>query len=256
MIDKISAYLHEIADDISAASDVTTELQIKKIAIRQYWSKYAHKFSTNELYELERRYKDNILLLSLPLDSYDVDLLYRYFGLCQQLSVPYLQFGVGNRSINGVDLSNWLGVVSEYGLRYSVTPVFEISSNVPMNKAIGIVMILNQFKNIRIVYDPAQFVLMGCLDHFFKYWSLLHKYVSILEVRDYKLTRGPKPPGFGDGDLLKLLKSAGDVWYLIETGLGSRYQMVSGKVNIFRTCYFALKDLHFRSLEVHNARRY
>ncbi len=257
---KFAAYLEEANDDPIKSCQKIAAAGINAVCLRRIWSTNVC-FLTDEAVSILKESLDsnelkvalvcssigNVVATSLDPELEHID---RAIQICQFLGAKALRLSIGETVKSDKALSateRWMEAVSDITMKSDIMPVFELRHNYSINTPAGFAALLQKFPRWSAVYDPAALIIHRNLDPFTKYWSLLKNRVSHVDLHDYKIGDGPRPPGHGDAKLDLLLSDAVSSgyngWYCLEPGLGRRYGEIITKDNTFEHALKSFKAL-------------
>jgi len=247
---RVAAYLEEAGEDPETACDNLLELDIPYIALKQVWTDNIGRIpdpACQKLQKVIQSKKMTVIMLATELGEVSADELKsvrdeeieRIFNRAAYFQAPFIRIGIGKScSVDCHDeVNEWMNRITHKAIQYNVTPVIEITHNSFVDKPSDIATILLTHKRWKLLYDPAQYILRKKQDPFIKYWTLLKSNTAVIDVRDLKIGKGFKAPGFGDsriGDTIKdAIDSNYDGWYVIEPSLGRRHGSALSKKETF-----------------------
>jgi hypothetical protein len=142
-------------------------------------------------------------------------------------------------------VETWMNRVAEKCVANDLIPVLEITSGAYDYKASDIAQLLTNSPAWRLLYDPVSIIMKHNIDPFTRYWILLKQYTVGIDIRDIKIGKGFKPPGFGDSRIDMTIRDALDCdyrgWFFLEPTLGRRHNQSVTKSDTFR---FAVEGLN------------
>jgi hypothetical protein len=113
--------------------------------------------------------------------------------------------------------------------------------------------LLANSKRLRIQYDPVQYVYRINTDTVGSLFKPLFSSVHLIDVRDFLIGHSAKTLGFGSIDWSTVLSKAYfdkyTGWFGVEPGLGTRYNDLYGRSDVFRLAFKAFKELLERSCQ-------
>lgn len=245
---KLAAYLDEISDDPDAGCKLLSGHKISYVALRHIWSDNICKLSNIGHKRLLNILKDNNI--STVLIASDIGRAHNprvsdteidnTINVCKYYSAQYLRIFVSN-----VISASELHKISGKCLDNGVIPLIEFSPDAPTCKPTDVAQVLN--KHLKLLYDPATVVMKHNVDAFTKYWTLLKDNVAAIDIRDFKIGRGYKPPGFGDtkigATISDAIASNYKGWFIMEPSLGRRYGTSMTKAETFRNALDGLDNI-------------
>lgn len=250
---KIAGYLDEAGETPEIACATLLQHDIHYIALRYAWA------GTNicntpdtACQKLKRMFNENnISVVAVISDLGKVewhdlnhikeDHIDRAFNVATYYQAAYIRVGVGlksasKREIDRSAVSEWINLITTKCINYNITPLFEPTNDASLIQPADIATMLSKNQRWKLLYDPAQFLLKRNVNPFTVYWTLLQKYVAAIDVRDFKIGKGYKPPGFGDTKLTETLSDAKRSfkgWLFMEPSLGRRYGTALSKSETF-----------------------
>lgn len=257
---KLCAYLDEAGEDHVEACNNLRSLGIKDVALRQVW----HTNILNATDVACGKLKDilngfNVPLLASDLGYSDIhtlldisdDKIERIFNLAQYFKSKYIRIGWGTglkRTPDGdAILAEWQKIIIDYAVKYNVIPVYEVTNQSYIYKSVDLAVEFKELHRWKLQYDPAQLLVKQNIDPFVKYWVLLKNHVGVIDIHDYRIGHGHKPPGFGDAMLSLLLQDATKNGYkglyVIEPALGRRYNVSLSKKETFAVAVESLEAM-------------
>lgn len=245
---KLAAYLDEISDDPEAGSKLLLGHKIPYVALRHVWSDNICKISNIGHKRLTGILKDNgistILIASEIGRTHGLKASDTVFNdamnICKYYGAQYLRVFITNT----VAIDE-LHRMSAKCLDNNIKLLIEFSPDTPVCKPTDLALVLNE--HIKLLYDPATVIMKQNIDVFTKYWTLLKGNVAAVDVRDFKIGRGYKPPGFGDtkigATISDAIASNYKGWFIIEPSLGRRYGTSTTKAETFRNALDGLDNI-------------
>jgi sugar phosphate isomerase/epimerase len=257
---KIAAYLDEPDDDPAHAGQVLVDLNINHVCLRRAWRRNIDSMPDQACELLKSTLDDHklqplILLSSVGdvehdrlLSTQNIDFLTRCLDICTFFGCKGLCVGLGKSPATGnwIDkITQWMKVVDDKALESNIQPLFEVSHQSAINEPAIIVQLMVKHKRWRLIYDPANLVMLRMVNPYLKYWSLLKNMVSYFDIHDHKTGDSARPPGHGDCGLdltiNDTLVSGYKGWYCMEPGLGRRY---GDKLSRRETFEYAFQTFH------------
>lgn len=247
---KFASYLDEAAEEPEQACIVLKNHNINYVALRHIWSSNISNLtdqSCNLLRQTLNKHDITAVMLSSTLGEVKAAELNkipeaqinRLFDLAAYFGVSLLKIGVGHegRSIDDTVISEWMDKISTKAIVSNIQPLIEITHTCTLAKPAYAVEKLSAHKRWRILYDPAQLVMKQVQDPFIKYWTILKKYVTCIDIHDYKTGYGHKPIGFGNSKIIETIKDAENDkysgWYIFEPSLGRKHGNALTKQDVF-----------------------
>lgn len=248
---KIAGYLDEAGEDPAVGCDTLARHGINYAVLRHVWGgKNISQCNDDGCKKLKKILIDsNVSVVSICSDLGDVpitqlsliseDFIKRTFDIASYFGAESIRFLYG-RSVKGQSSSavdDWLSKISDFAIRNNIIPVLEITDDACIIEPADIANLLSKHQKYKIQYDPVQIILKRKIDPFIRYWSLLKNKIYSIDVRDYTVGRGFKPPGFGDSKIRETLEDAKSSkfngWLFIEPNLGRRYGSATTKSETF-----------------------
>lgn len=255
---KTAVYLDELHDDAIKASDLLKDQAIRYAVLRNVWGPTNICNATNDACKalrdrLDVNQQTTIAICSnlgvKPIEDLHKtpdDDIHHALHIAAYFKSPYVRIGVGTGKYNHDAVSAWMDRITGKCIDYNVAPIYEPTNESALIEPIDIISHLKQYKRWKLQYDPAQLILKKRFDPFVKYWMPLNKYVLAIDVRDFKMGQGFKPPGLGDAMIINTIKSAAansyNGWLFLEPSLGRRYASAVSKVETFKLAMTALQS--------------
>lgn len=246
-MDKIATYLDEVAIDPKKACEVVTEAQVKHICLRTIWNHnimHLNDEGCKILRTYLQKYNLSVLMLATEcgLNSIpNMATIERIFNICTYFKAGFIRFYATGLS------DDLIKIISEKSLSNNVVPIIEPTYKHEPYKLDDIVNFLNRNRRWRILYDPSQYIIKQAQKPFDKQYLKLDKYVSLIDIHDYKIGVGHKPAGFGDAQLKQTLEYCVNTryagWYIIEPSLGLKHGVAANKSETFLLALDAFKNL-------------
>ena len=263
---RLAAYLDEIHDDPDKAGELLTSKSISNVVLRRAWCRDIYSMPDNAIGIL-----DSILTkrgLTPVLLHTDIGCvkpenlvteepkLVRAMQICSYLKCRAIRIGIGLIPADHINtvypnhielIHKWLSYASMLSLSYDRSLLLELDYSCYYNQPASVTVLLNKFKRLGLIYDPALLVTRPRVDPFVKFWSLLKSKVGFIDIHDFKTGDSAKPAGFGDAQLDVLIadalvcKFAG--WFCLEPNLGRRYGSATTKEETFLCALNAFEAL-------------
>ena len=254
---KLAAYLEEAGEEPEASCRTLANNKIHYVVLRHCWTGNVCGISDTGHQKLTTIVHDHdltVICVASELGQTDAGQLARIsdenidrvMNICAYYKAPMVRVYVGNKSASNVGdaISDWMGRVSEKCIASSITPVLEVTPESHIYQPHQIAKLLATYKHWQLLYDPVQFILRQNQDPFIKYWTLLKDRTGAIDIRDLKIGKGFKPPGFGDSKIGMTIKDALDSaykgWFFLEPSLGRRHGQALTKSDTFQ---YALEGL-------------
>lgn len=258
---KFATYLDEAGEE-PASSCINAKLfGFNYVALRHMWSSNVSTLNDTSCLTLMKLLKDNdltpILLASeiglVPASSLlsNKSAIDRLFDIAYYFKTPMIRIYVGNYERNsGSAVRDWMAYIQEKSILANITPMLEVTHGSSLFNPVDLVQTMQSFKRWKIIYDPAQFIIKQAQDPFVRYWALIKSYVAMIDIHDFKIGHGHKPPGYGDTKLVETLNDAivslPECWYVMEPALGRKYGQALTKLEVFKLALDALDALNLK----------
>lgn len=253
---KIAAYLEEANDDPATSCDVLKELGIHYAVLRYIWADNICDIPDAGCGRLKKILDAKGItpiaiatrIGEVPADTLTTQNPDRAFNIAQYFKVQYVRFQIGLKTTKHAytDIDEWLEKVAKLSIQYNIIPMFEVTNDAYITKPTELASILTKHKRWKLLYDPVQFILKQNQDPFVKFWTLLKQFVAAIDVRDMKIGRGFKPPGFGDARILQTIDDAMNSnyrgWFFFEPSLGKKHGNALTKSETFKLAFQVLKQ--------------
>jgi len=256
---KLAAYTDEVFDDPDKACELLATKNISGVCLRRGWCRDIYNMPDNAISILgDILSKHNLLpvLLHTAIGCVDPEKLpaeepklVRAMQICKYLKCKAIRIGFGTLKVNYDKeyVQRWIASASSLSISYDMALLFEPESNSTYYNAAAIAILLNKYKRINLIYDPALLVMQSRINPFVKFWSLLKSRVSFIDIHDFKSGDSAKPAGFGDAQLdittADALASKFNGWFCLEPGLGNRYGSATTREKTFLCAFDAFEAL-------------
>lgn len=248
---KIASYLDEAGEDPTDSCDVLVSHDIRYVVLRNVWGgKNICECSDTVCQKLRKIIADkNVSVVSISSDLGNVpadqlmqipdDIINRVFNIATYFGAESIRFLAGTKVSDNTlpTVNEWFDKISRLSIQNNVIPMLEIVNDAYVHEPANIANLLAKYKKWQILYDPVQIIIKKKLDPFTKYWSLLKNYTKAIDVRDYIVGRGFKPPGLGDAKIKEVLDDAANSnfngWLFLEPNLGRRYRSATSRRETF-----------------------
>jgi hypothetical protein len=255
---KLCAYLDEAGEDPAAACVVLHNHNINYVVLREAWTGNICQTSDNGHAKLRTLLEDHDLspiMIASTLGKVAVEDLPKIkqeqidscLNICKFYQCEYLRVYAGELGKPGDNtdiIDDWLSRIQERSLSMGIKCLYEIHSKSSIFKAAEVAKMISNFKNIRILYDPAGLIIRYNFDPFIKHWSLLKNIVDMIDVRDLSIGKGFKVAGYGDSRIVMTIRDAiqSDFkgWLALEPSLGRKHGSATTKSETFA---FAVEGL-------------
>lgn len=161
------------------------------------------------------------------------------FDIAKYYNAESIKFTAGTK-VNGDARSiidDWMSRISEISIKNNILPILEIIDGSHIIDPDEIISLLVAHKRWRLLYDPVQLIIKRKIDPFIRYWSLMKNKTYAIDVRDYVVGKGFRPPGLGDARMKETLhdatQSGYNGWLFLEPNLGRRYSSALTKSQTF-----------------------
>lgn len=226
---KSAVYLDEVSQYPQEACEHLRNLQIDTVVLRSAWGGPVVDLNDANLALLRSILSGHgINALMLSTTSEDLD---RILQVGKFLNVSKIRF-VGRPT------KQWLSDISAACIRFDVCPLFEICKDY-----LSDMDMFDTHMKWKFIFDPSQLQPRKSVD-------LWHRYKSrcdILELHDFRAGMGHKPVGYGDTNILQIIKDAllggFSGWFVLESGLGARYKDTVGTKHTFNLALEAVDSV-------------
>lgn len=261
---KLAAYLDEAGEEPERGCETLNETGIFYAALRHTWTGNVCGISDTGHQRLAKIIQDHditIVMVASELGKVDSQQLTRIgdteidkaINVCQYYRAPMLRVFVGEENPNTKreEVNAWMQRVGEKCLNNGITPLLEIVPGAQIHRAPEVAQLLAENKHWKLLYDPVALILKQNIDPFIRYWTLLKQYAAVVDIRDMKIGKGFKPPGFGDSrigmTIADALGSRYSGWFIMEPSLGRKHGSAITKGDTFKHALegldYILKDL-------------
>jgi len=273
---KLAVYTDEVFDDPDKACELLAAKKIFGVCLRRGWCREIYNMPDNAISILDgilSKHGMQPVLLHTEIGCTDPNQLsaeepklVRAMQICKYLKCKAVRVGFGTSSKPTVEPSSisqivpkfstsqsteliqkWLATASGLSISYDVQLLFEPEANSYYNQAASIAILLNKFRRLNLLFDPAMLVMRTKSNPFVKFWSLLKSRTTFIDIHDFKTGDAAKPAGFGDAQLDVLvadaLASNFSGWFCLEPGLGRRYGDATTKDKTFLRAFDAFEAL-------------
>lgn len=254
---KLAAYLDEAGEEPKISCETLVNNRIHYVVLRHCWTGNICSISDighQKLTTIINGHNLTVICIASELGKIDADQLpkigddqiNKVINICAYYKAPMVRIFIGNKSNENMDniINEWMQRISEKCLIAGITPLLEITPESHLHKAPDIAKLLAIHKRWQLLYDPVQLILRQNQNPFVKYWTLLKDKVGAVDIRDMKIGKGFKPPGFGDSKINMTIKDASNFnyqgWFFMEPSLGRRHAQAQTKRDTFQ---FALDGL-------------
>ena len=256
---KLAVYTDEIFDDPDKAGELLASKKITGVCLRRGWCRDIYNMPDNAISILDGiLHKHNLTPVLLHTEigcinpnqlAAEEPKLVRAMQICKYLKCKAVRIGVGTMSDKDDNelIQKWLSTASGLSISYDIQLLFEPETNSSYNQAAAIAILLNKFRRLNLLFDPALLVMRAKTNPFVKFWSLLKSRITFIDVHDFKTGDATKPAGFGDAQLdvivADALASNFSGWFCLEPGLGRRYGDATTKDKTFLRAFDAFEAL-------------
>lgn len=248
---KVAGYLDEAGEDPAIAAETLRKYNIHYTVLRNVWGgKNICTTSDNACQKVRGIISDNNLSVvsicsnlgnvpSNQLMQINDKQVNRVFDIAQYMGASSVRILAGTKVAedSSTVINEWMAKISELSVMNNVVPMLEITDDAQFREPAQVANLLSKFKRWKIQYDPVQIIIKRKIDPFVRYWSLLKDRVAAIDVRDYNVGRGFKPPGFGDAKITEVLEDAASShykgWLFVEPNLGRKYGEATTKADTF-----------------------
>ncbi len=236
---KLAVYLDEAGTEPGAACKALNEHNINYVVIRYGWGdKNICEVPDHGCEQLRSLLESHNLatvaiasdlgntqtsqLAQIPLAS-----IKRAFSLVTYFKAAFIRVYAGTGLGTIADIDAWMSTITEQCISANCVPLLEVTPESLLMQPTDLAALLHKHRRWKLLYDPVQFILKRNQNPHLKYWTLLKNYTSAIDVRDFKVGRGFKPPGYGDSRILETVQDAlasrYTGWFFVEPSLGRRY---------------------------------
>lgn len=248
---KLAAYLDEVGEDPERGCETLNTAGIFYTALRHTWTGNVCGISDTGHQRLARIINDHditVVMVASELGKVDSKQLARIsdseidavINVCQyyRASMVRIYAGEENRNTEKGEIDTWMKRVSEKCLLNGITPLLEIVPKAQVHSAPEVAQLLATHKTWKLLYDPVSLILKQNIDPFIRYWTLLKSNVAAIDVRDMKIGKGFKPPGFGNSrigmTIADAISNRFQGWFIMEPSLGRRHGSATTKSDTFQ----------------------
>lgn len=248
---KIASYLDEAGEDPANGCDTLVRHGIHYAVLRHTWggknicdcNDIAHKKIKGILSD------KGVSIVSISsnlgavpagqLQTISDDTLNKAFDIAAYYGAESIRFFAGTKMQDDMlpVINDWLYKISQLSIQNNMVPMLEITDDAHVREPANVANMLSKHRRWKVLYDPVQIIIKRKLDPFIRYWSLLKGNVAAIDVRDYVVGKGFKPPGFGDAKIKEVLEDAANSnfngWLFLEPNLGRRYGSANSKSETF-----------------------
>lgn len=248
---KLAAYLDEAGEEPDKGCKTLNDEGIFYTALRHVWTNNICEIndsSHKRLYKIINSYNMSVIMIAselgkvnaanLPsITDQEID---KVINICRHYGASFVRVYIGQRNVNISikEIDIWMNRVGEKCTKNNITPLYEITSDSYADKAAEVAELLATHKQWKLLYDPVSLIIKQNINPFIKYWTLLKSHVEIIDVRDMKIGKGFKPPGFGDSKIDLTIKDAIQSkfggWFMIESSLGRKHGAAVTKSDTFK----------------------
>jgi sugar phosphate isomerase/epimerase len=257
---KLAAYLDEAGEDPDRGCKTLNEAGIFYAALRHTWTGNVCGISDTGHQRLAKILKDHditVVMVASELGKVDSqqlarigeDQIDRVISVCQYYRAPMLRVYIGQENPNTKkeEVEAWMQRVSDRCLHNGITPLLEIVPGAQIHSAPEVAQLLSNNKHWKLLYDPVALILKQNIDPFIRYWTLLKQYAAAIDIRDMKIGKGFKPPGFGDSRIgMTVADALGNRyagWFIMEPSLGRRHGTAVTKSDTFKNALEGLDHI-------------
>jgi hypothetical protein len=261
---RFAAYLDEAGEDPERGCQTLNETGIFYAALRHVWTGNICGISDighQRLMKIISNHDITIIMVASELGKVDSqqlskisdDQIDRVISICRYYHAPLLRVFAGEENPNTKEeeINAWMQRVGTRCMHNNIVPLLEIAPKAQIYRPSDVAQLLANNKQWKLLYDPAALILKQNIDPFIRYWTLLKQYTEAIDVRDLKIGKGFKPPGFGDARIdLTLADAIGSRfpgWFILEPSLGRKHGSAVTKSDTFKNALegfdHILKDL-------------
>jgi len=253
MIKNITAYLDEAGDEPQSACNTLISHNIHHVVLRDVWTGNVCQLSDSGHSRLRSVLQDNdisTIMIASTLGRIDYRLLGQItdkhiqdcVNVARFYDSAYVRIFGGEvvkqgQSVETSIVIDWFTRVSQICEQNGIKCLYEITSDSALFNSAEVARSLRDVKGMGLVYDATGLILKHNLNTFVKYWSLLKKWVDIIDVRDLKIGQGFKVAGQGNSMIDKTICDAMDDgykgWLALEPSLGRKYGSATTKQQTF-----------------------
>lgn len=225
---KISAFADEISQDPKEQMDCMEANGVKYVELRAAWGLNVMKWSQDQCAELKKMYSDRgfgISCLASPIGKIKMDDDYRaHFDefkravdLANFFDTQYIRI-FSFYPVEGQNIADSRGEVVarlaemlSYVADYDVTLILENESNLfgAFPERCAYLHAALPSKQLKLGFDPANFVHMGVKEVYQTCWLPLRGYVGYFHIKDWQYGGNiGVPAGTGDGEIPDILRDA------------------------------------------------
>ncbi len=242
LISDIAIYTDEVSDNFDEACKVISSLKVSNVVLRQYNGINICNVNQRQLPGIRdtlKKYNLKVACLATQLGK-DQTVIDEAFALSVYFESRLVRFYHSKQP-------HWYKSIVEAAIAFNLTPILELEYTNNLEPT-EVVQLLLEHKRVKLLFDPAQFIIIKNQNPFIRYYVLLQKWVECIDIRDFKIGHGFKPAGFGDSRLSDLLKqSASCKWLFLEPSLGKVLGSATGKENTFKIAWEAFLELADKS---------
>lgn len=254
---KIAAYLDEAGEDPATGCTTLSKQGIHYAVLRHCWADNVCNLSDTGHQRLITTIRDHnltVICIASELGRLPVDQLSRVsdsqigdvLNVCTYYGAPLVRIFVGLKTSDPIEAAySWMERIAKRCEDANVTPLLEVTADSHLYNPTDVAHALAAHKRWQLLYDPVQYIMRQSQNPFVKYWTLLKQRTGAIDVRDMKIGKGFKPPGFGDSMINLTVKDAISSgysgWFFIEPSLGRRHAGAQTKPETF---LFAIQGLN------------
>lgn len=248
---KLAYYNDEAGIDPASSKAIGSELGFCYTILRTVNNKSVIDLDDKRLIELKQEY-NNIEIIGIhtpftireELSQSNFNNLHRKIFIMRP---SFVRFGWNGENYNKdtinkiIDLSislNFMPLI-EYTHDHFTTPKY-ISVDAWLS-------LLDHSRRLKIQFDPVHYVYRMKIDPVIKIFIPLYQHIGLIDVRDYLIGVAPKMVGFGTIDWRTIFRHTHENkyngWLGFEPNLGTRYNELTGRGEIFKSAYNVFKEL-------------
>lgn len=215
----VAAYLDELSNDPEKACEIVAEAGLKHVCLRRVWNKNVSAVSDEACQKLKgilKKYDLSVILCASEVGRPLSSSVARDITIASYFKAKFARALLPSPN-ESMAYAHWLKTVLSEFNRSNVELLLEPTSDSDLSLK-GLTDLINGV-GIKLLYDPAQFMMKRGVDHFTAYWPELSKSVVAMDVHDYKIGVGHRPIGMGSAGFDRMARSF-DGWWFLELGLG------------------------------------
>lgn len=247
---KIAAYLDEAGDNPELACETLNRNDIPYIALRNAYGRNICESSDDICKKLKKLFTSNnispvCIISNLSVEQQPTDKqIQRIFDIASYYDAEAVCISLDLEQIMSPETVDFILAITGFAIKNAVLPIIEPCAGFrqPNDYIDNLVEFLKQRQEWKVLYDPVKLILKKKIDPFKCYWPYIKDRAHAVDVRDYIVGRGFKPPGLGDSKIMDVLLSNFNGWLFIEPNLGKKYGKAIGKSQTFDLAWQCLID--------------